>query len=86
MSETYVWRMVVTDSQGRKDSSSSGMLPNPYISDEPAQQVAERVLGVIAPGFATEEPEPLAVEVQVWSGHLRGDPIATAEWHRSRDA
>ncbi|QMU77087.1 hypothetical protein GXW83_16595 [Streptacidiphilus sp. PB12-B1b] len=81
MSEKYVWRMVVTDSRGRKDPSTSDMLPNPYISDEPAQHVAERVLGLIAPGYAAQEPAPKSIEIQVWSGHLRGDPIATAEWH-----
>jgi len=83
MSEKYVWRMRVTDSQGRSDpSAEETAMPNPYISDEPAEHVAERVLALIVPGYAAQEPPPRAVEVQVWVEQLRGDPIATAEWHR----
>jgi len=83
MSDKYVWRMQVTDSQGRLDpSAEEAGLPNPYISDEPAQYVAERVLALIVPGYAAQEPPARAVEVRVWVERPHGDPIATAEWHR----
>ena len=83
MSEKYVWRMIVTDAQGHKNPSSDDALPNPYISDESAQNVADRVLALIVPGHAAQEPGARSVEVQVWQGRDHGgDPIATAEWHR----
>ncbi|MBC3839291.1 hypothetical protein GXW82_01045 [Streptacidiphilus sp. 4-A2] len=81
MSNEYVWRFVVTYPNGQQEPSNEGLLPNPYVSDEPAQHVAERMLALIVPGYAAQEPAPQSVEVQVWKGRLRGDPIAVAEWH-----
>ncbi|QMU70554.1 hypothetical protein [Streptacidiphilus sp. P02-A3a] len=81
MSDKYVWRVVVTDAEGQREPSAAEALPNPYVSDEPAQHVAERVLSLVVPGYAAREPAATAVEVGVWLGRQQGDPIAVAEWH-----
>lgn len=84
MSDKYVWRIVVTDAEGRSETLAADALPNPYVSDEPAQHIAERLLALLVPGYAAREPAARAVEVQVWHGRQQGDPIAVAEWHHSR--
>lgn len=81
MSEQYAWRLVVTDENGSREAVSEETLANPYVSDESAQHVAERLLSALAPGYLAADPKPHAVTVDVWRHRTaKGDPIATAEW------
>ena len=81
MSERFTWELTVTDATGRRRSVADEGFSNPYISEQPAQQVAELILAQLAPTHAKEEPQPGAVEVGVWLGsEASGDPIASAQW------
>ncbi len=81
MSERFTWELVVTDAQGRQRAVPDEGFANPCVSEQPAQQLAELILAQLAPTHAKEEPQPRAVEVQVWLGSgSDGDPIASAQW------
>lgn len=77
----HSWSLEVTDAEGHRERVPDDSFPNPYVSDETAQQIAERLLsGLLAP-LVAETPQPRAVAVLVWrEKDAGGDPIAEAGW------
>jgi hypothetical protein len=81
MSQQYAWRVLVTDSQGDLIPTDDTTFTNPYISDETAQQVAERIASSVGPEHLSEDPTTKEITVQVWHRpEATGDPIASARW------
>jgi hypothetical protein len=78
----HSWTLTVTDSSGDTIRVNDTTFTNPYVSDDTAQQIADRILDSVAPGYlhATDE-RPRELTVSVWRDKdPSGDPLATARW------
>ena len=81
MSQQYAWRVLVTNGRGEQVATEDSTFTNPYISEETAQQVAERIVAAVGPQHQGDTPATKGVTVQVWHRpEATGDPIATAHW------